>query len=61
MSRLREFRAKAGLSQKDVSKIVKVSSQHVSRWETGIQQLPIKHAKKIAKILNCNWKDLYED
>ena len=36
MNRLKEARLNAGLSQKEVSKIIKISAPTISQWEAGI-------------------------
>ncbi len=61
MSNLRKIRKEKNCTQKTLAEWVGVPQQNVSAWENGKQQLPIKHAKVIAKELGCNWKDLYED
>ncbi len=54
-------RKEYGISQRQLAFKIGVSPQLVSKWEAGLQDMPPRHARKIAKILGCNWKDLYED
>ncbi len=58
---LREIRKDKGLTQQDIANIIGLTSRVVSLWEIGKQDMPPRHAKKIAESLNCNWKDLYDD
>ncbi len=58
---LKEIRREKKISQRKLAKLIGVYQQHISLWENGKLQLPIKHAKTIAKELGCSWKDLYED
>lgn len=47
---LKESRLNAGLSQKDVSKVLGYSSsQFISNWERGVSQPPITAVKKISQ------------
>lgn len=61
MRNLKEKRKNNKLSQTQLAEMIGVSQKLVSFWETGRQEMPIRHAKKIAKVLKCNWKDLYDD
>ncbi len=61
MENFRKIKKEYGLRQKDIAKITGVAQQLVSKWENGLREMPIRHAKKIAKELKINWKDLYDD
>ncbi len=58
---LKEFRWLKGISQKKLADKIGVSQKIISAWEVGSRELPVRHAKKIAEVLDCKWKDLYED
>ncbi len=58
---LKEFRRLKGISQQKLADEIGVSQKIISAWEIGSRELPVRHAKKIAKVLDCNWKDLYKD
>lgn len=57
---LREERKKKFLKQSELGEAIGLKQSVVSAWEVGTQELPVKHAKKIAKVLGCDWKDLYD-
>ncbi len=58
---LKEIRKNKGYNQQDIAKEIGVTQQLVSKWEKGIQDMPPRHAKKIAEFLDCDWRDLYEE
>ena len=37
-----------------------VSQKLISIWETGRQELPVRQARKLAEVLGCDWKELYD-
>lgn len=48
-NRLRELRVAAGHSRVDVAALLKLESDaQVQRWERGEQEIPMRHARKIA-------------
>lgn len=57
---LKEKRKAEGLNQTELAKAIGLKQSVVSAWEVGTQELPVRHAKKIAKVLGCDWKDLYD-
>ena len=61
MSALKEKRKKAKLKQAELGKAIGVSQKLISIWETGRQELPVRHAKELAKVFGCDWKELYDD
>jgi len=61
MNQIRKYRLKAGISQKELAKGIKKTAGCVSQYESGIHIPPVPVAKRIAKIVGCNWADLYED
>jgi transcriptional regulator with XRE-family HTH domain len=48
-NRLREIREAAGDSRVDVAQLLELDSDaQVQRWERGVSEIPIKHARVIA-------------
>ncbi len=58
---LRELRKKAGLTQRELAEAVGITEQAIGHYEVGRRNLNVSLAKKIAKVLNCKWWELYED
>lgn len=56
---LKEERKKKGLTQEALAEKVGVRRQTISMVETGKNKLTIKLAKKIANVLEIDWKDLF--
>ncbi len=61
MKSLTEARKAAGLLQKDLAELVGVSAVTICRHENDTRSMPVKMAKKIAKILHVEWQKFYED
>lgn len=61
MERLKETRKKAGLTQKQIAKLIGISKSSYGHYEIGRRKLPVEIAKDIGKALNINWWELYED
>ncbi|MFP4549063.1 MAG: helix-turn-helix transcriptional regulator [Fidelibacterota bacterium] len=59
MNRIRDFRSKLELTQKDLAKLSGVSRQSINSIEKGkyIPSLPL--ALKLAKIFNCKVDELF--
>lgn len=58
---LKEFREKAGLSQKDVSDVFGLmSAQFISNWERGVSKPPVNYLKTMAKIYKVDAEELFE-
>lgn len=53
-NRLLELRTAAGMTQDQVAAAVGRKRSTVSRWESGDIPLAIKHAEKIAPLLNTS-------
>lgn len=60
MSKLKKLRKAIEVKQSEIAKVCEVGQQLVSLWELGKRELPVRHAKKIAEYLGCDWKDLYD-
>ena len=58
--KIKEFRNKAGLTQKDLADQLHVTYQAVSRWENGDAEPSIETLKEMCVILNCSIEDLFE-
>ena len=48
-NRLKSLREDNDLTQKSISKILKITRQNYSRWETGEKIIPLKHLKKLSE------------
>lgn len=60
MKNLKEYRGKAGLSQKDLAEKVGLKQQRYNHYERGRRELPVSVAKEIGRILEIDWWKLYE-
>lgn len=57
---LKRIRLKSGLSQKQLAEYLSISSQSVSKWETGEALPSIAFLPDLAKCLNCEINDFFE-
>lgn len=57
---IKEFRNKAGFTQKDLADQLHVTYQAVSRWENGDAEPSIETLKEMCGILNCSIEELFE-
>lgn len=60
MKNLKEYRGKAGLTQKDLAEKVGLKQQRYNHYERGRRELPVSVAKEIGRILEIDWWKLYE-
>ena len=61
-NRLREIREAAGDSRVDVAALLELDSDaQVQRWERGKQDIPMKHARKIAMRYGVSLSYLLRD
>jgi len=58
MSKLKEIRTAAGLTQDKLAEITGISQANICRIENGINIPTIETAKKLAVALNCKIDDL---
>ena len=58
--KIREYREKMGLSQRDLARKVGVSGPRVSMWESGEKLPSTKLLPTLAYALDCRVGDLYE-
>lgn len=61
MKALREVRERNGISQRELAIAISMSQGAISFYENNNRKLPFPIAKKIAKILNVKWYELYDD
>lgn len=57
---VRESRRKKGLTQKQLGKIAGLSQQMIAKAENG-GEISVKSAKRIAAVLEIDWKIFFED
>jgi len=57
---LKDKRINAKLTQRQISEFCGISESYYSLIENGIRNVPVKTAKKIAKILNFDWTEFYK-
>lgn len=59
-NKIKEYRLKSGLTQKDLSEQLHVTYQAVSKWENESSEPSLDMIKKISQVLNCSIDDLFE-
>lgn len=59
VNRVKDYRLKKGLSQKELAFLVKISKSHLGRIEKGEGSPSLKTAVRIAKALDCTLDDLF--
>lgn len=57
---LKEYRARLGVNQQDMGKLVGVSRQTISQIERGDYSPSVMLALKIAKVCNATVEDIFE-
>lgn len=60
MNRIKEFRKKKKLSQRDISKKLGIKQNTFSQWETEKRIPDIKQGIKLAEILETTVESLYK-
>lgn len=58
--KIKEYRNKAGLTQKDLADQLHVTSQAVSRWENDDAEPSIDTLKELCGIFNCSIEELFD-
>lgn len=58
---LEGVRRQKGLTQAELSRVLGVSQQSISKYENGERKLPVDIAKKLGKYFNVEWTSFYED
>lgn len=61
MHRIKEYRIKLGLKQKDLAKILDVDRSTVTKWENNKSHPDFKLIPKIANVFSCDIGDLFLD
>lgn len=60
MNKIKFFREKNKLSQKDISEKLRVKQNTISDWEREYRMPSLKKAIELAKILNTTVEELYK-
>lgn len=61
MNRIKKYRLQVGMTQSQLAAAIKKTTACVSQYENGIHIPPIPVAKKIAKLVGCDWTEIYEE
>ncbi len=59
MDKIRLYREKAGLSQRELAYAIGVSQAAVAQWENGTSQPTLDNLRKVADILGVTPGDLF--
>ena len=54
MRRLRDLREDRDLKQADIARVLHISQQYYQRYESGKNELPLRHAVTLAKFYNVS-------
>lgn len=60
MCGIHKYRIAKGFSQSELSKLLKVSQNTISQWESGARKPDIVMLKKLAHYLDCTTDELLE-
>lgn len=60
VNRVKEFRKKKKLSQKELANIMNVKQNTISQWENDMRKPNVQQAIKLADILETTVEDLYK-
>ena len=60
MKKLKEIRENAGLSSRELSRLIGIKEARYGHYENERRELPVSIAKKIGKVLKINWWEIYE-
>lgn len=62
MQKIKEMRERKGITQEQLANEANVSRQYIHLLETGKrEECTVKLARRIAKALECDWTELYND
>lgn len=61
MKNLRDKRKQLGMTQEELAKQAHISREYVNYLERGKYECGVKTARAIAKVLGCDWVELYDD
>lgn len=59
--KLRDLRKEQGLNQTELGRLVGKKQRMISKYENEEVEMPVSVAKKIGKVLEINWWELYEE
>lgn len=59
--KLRELRKEKGLNQTELGRLIGKKQRMISKYENEEVEMPVSVAKKIGKVLEINWWELYEE
>lgn len=60
INQLKEHRARLGVNQQEMGKLVSTSRQTISQIERGDYSPSVTLALKLAKVCNCRVEDIFE-
>lgn len=60
-SMLKDLREKNNVTQKQVGEILGIRANMYQKYEYGLIELPVKHAKRLGDYFKFDWWSLYED
>lgn len=60
VNRVKEFRKKKKISQKELANIMNVKQNTISQWENDMRKPNVQQAIKLADILETTVEDLYK-
>ena len=52
--KLAEFRKSKGISQRELAELLQTTQQQVSKYEKGVQEMPVRHLITIADTYNTS-------
>lgn len=60
MIALKDYRRKKRLTQKQIAKLLGVTPNCITQWESGVRRPNVVMLKKLAELLECTADDLLE-
>ena len=61
MKNLKEIRKQKGLTQQQLAKSSGVNQSQIARYESGKRLPRPKIAQRLGKVLEFDWKEIYEE
>lgn len=58
--KLRKLRKEKGLNQTELGRLIDKKQRMISKYENEEVEMPVSVAKKIGKVLEIDWWELYE-
>jgi len=58
-NRIKEFRARNGISQADLGKTLNVTGATISSWEMGRTEPSIEQCLKMTRLFDCSLEELF--